>query len=228
MDEWFLGRMDRYDYREAGRFFWGAMYSTSALAVSQWKTFLLFVPAVTIMFGYIGQAIVFSLIMVPAIFAMGRRPPVYSTMLISGGRRGRYTTTLRLTVTDAALLCVGTLVVCGLSILFARFMPSFTIDGHSISFRAIDPRVAIVPLVFLPFASAMQLVFHRTPFLRVGALMAPVYAAIFLIFVWREQVESLVNPLSVLSLLVLSWGVFVVVLRRICSKWCLVDQRRLR
>ena len=225
VDRWFLGRMDRCDYLGAGRFYWGALYCTSAMGVSLWHTFLFFFPVVTIMFGYIGQSVVFSLIMVPAVFAI-RQPAVYSTMLISGGRRRRYTTTLWLTVTGACLLCMGTLVMSGLSFLLASFMPTFVVKGHSVSFAPINPLVAIVPLLFLPFACTMQLVFHGMPFLLFGALMLPLYVAMFLAFAWRERVEYLVNPLSVLSLLVVSWGVFQLVLRRICSKWCLVGKGR--
>ena len=227
VENWFLGRMDKYDYRGPGRFFWGALYCTSALPVSRWQNLLLVLPVFTIMFGYIGQAAVFALIMVPAMAALGRQPPVYSTMLISGGRRRRFTTTLGLVVTDAALLCIGTLVISGLSILLARFMPTFVLKAHSVSFRPIDPRVAIVPLIFLPFASTVQLVFHRMPFLLFGALLLPLYVAMFLAFAWRERVEPLINPLSVVSLLVVSWGVFLLTLRHICEKWCLVGQRRM-
>jgi hypothetical protein len=226
VEKWFLGRMVRYDYLGPGRFFWGALYCTSAIAISRWQIFLLSIPVLTIIFGYGGKVAVFSLIMVPAIIAIGTEPPVYSTMLISGGRRQRFTTTLGLTVTGTSLLCMGTLVMCGLSILLARFMPTFVLKGHSVSFRSIDPRVALVPLLFLPFASTMQLVFHRMPFLRFGALLLPVYVAMFLAFARREQAEHLVNPLYVVILLVVSWGVFPLVLRHVCSKWCLVGQGR--
>jgi hypothetical protein len=122
---------------------------------------------------------------------------------------------------------MGTLVMCGLSILLARFMPTFTLGGSTFSFQPIDPRVAIVPLIFLPFLSTMQLVFHRMPFLRFGALLLPVYMGVYLGIVWGERVEPLVNPLSVVSLLAVSWGVFLLTLRHICSKWCLVGQRRM-
>ncbi|MCK4293251.1 MAG: hypothetical protein KAY65_08640 [Planctomycetes bacterium] len=227
VSKWFLGRMDKYDYRGPGRFFWGALYCTSALTVSRWQNILLFLPVFTIMFGYVGQATVAALVLVPAMLAMGRQPPVYSTMLISGGRRQRYTTTLWLAVTDAVLLCMGTLVISGLSILFARFMPTFSLEGHTLSFRPIDPRVAIVPLLFLPFASTMQLVFNRMPFLLFGALMLPLYVTMFLAFGWREHVKRLVTPVYVVSLLVASWGVFLLTLRHICSKWCLVGKRRM-
>jgi len=227
VEKWFLGRMERYDYRGPGRFYWGALYCTSALAVSRWQNLPLLALVLTIMFGYIGQAAVFALIMLPAMAAMLRQPPVYSTMLISGGRRRRFTTTLGLAVTDAALLCMGTLVISGLSILLARFMPTFALIGHTLSFRPIDPRVAIAPLLFLPFASTMQLVFHRMPFLLFAALMLPLYVPVFLAIVWRENVELLINPLSVLSLLVVSWGIFLLTLRHICEKWCLVGQRRM-
>ncbi len=227
VEKWFLGRMDKYDYTGPGRYFWGVLYSTSALAVSRWQNLPLLALVLTIMFGYIGQAVVFALIMLPAMAAMGRQPPVYSTMLISGGRRRRFTTTLGLAVTDAALLCIATLIISGLSILLARFMPTFAIEGKTFGFRPIDPRVAIVPLIFLPFASTMQLVFHRMPFLLFGALLLPLYVAIFLAFGWREYVEPLISPLSVVSLLVASWGVFLLTLRHICEKWCLVGQRRM-
>jgi hypothetical protein len=134
---------------------------------------------------------------------------------------------LGLAVTDATLLCIATLIISGLSILLARFMPTFTLEGNTLSFRPIDPRVAIVPLIVLPFASTMQLVFHRMPFLQFGGVMLPVYAGMFLGIVWRERVGPLVNPLSVVSLLVVSWGVFLLTLRHICEKWCLVGQRRM-
>jgi hypothetical protein len=227
VEKWFLAQMAKYDYTGPGRYFWGVLYSTSALAVSRWHNLPLLALVLTIMFGYIGQAIVFGLIMVPAIAAMGRQPPVYSTLLISGGRRRRFTTTLGLAVTDATLLCIATLIISGLSILLARFMPTFTLEGNTLSFRPIDPRVAIVPLIVLPFASTMQLVFHRMPFLQFGGVMLPVYAGMFLGIVWRERVGPLVNPLSVVSLLVVSWGVFLLTLRHICEKWCLVGQRRM-
>jgi len=226
VENWFLGRMDKYDYHGPGRFFWGASYSTSALAVSRWPNVLLSVLVLTVMFGYIGQAAVFALIMVPAISAIGRQPPVYSTMVISGGRRMRFTTTLGLALTDAALLCLGALVISGLSILAARFMPAFTIEGKTFGFERIDPRVAIVPLIFLPFAATMQLVFCGIPMLLFIALLLPLYVAMFLAFAWREYAEVLVNPLSVVSSLVAGWGVFLLVLRHICSKWCLVRGRR--
>lgn len=220
VEKWFLGRMDKYDYSGPGRYYWGALYSTSALGVSRWQNLLLFPPVFTIMFGYAGQAAVLTLIMVPVIFVMGREPPVYSTMLISGGRRRRYTTALWLAVTDAALLCIVTLVISGLSILFARFMPTFVLEGKTFSFRPIDSRVAIVPLLFLPFASTMRLVFLKMPFFLF-------YVAMFLAFGLRERVEHLVNPVSVVSLLVVSWGVFLLTLRHICSKWSLVGKRRM-
>ncbi len=227
VENWFLARMDKYDYTGPGRYFWGALYSTSAMAVSRWQNLPLLALVLTIMFGYIGQAIVLALIMLPAMAAMGRQPPVYSTMLISGGRRRRFTTTLGLAVTDAALLCIGTLVISGLSILLARFMPTFTVEGKTFSFQPIDPRVAIVPLLLLPFASMMQSVCHGAPFLLFVSLLLPLYVAMFLAFAWREYVEVLVNPLSVVSLLIVSWGVFLLALRHICSKWCLVGQRRM-
>ena len=227
VEKWFLARMAKYDYGGPGRYFWGVLYSTSALAVSRWQNIPLLALVLTIMFGYIGQAAVFALIMVTAMAAMGRQPPVYSTMLISGGRRRRFTTTLGLAVTDAALLCIATLIISGLSILLARFMPTFAIEGKTFSFRPIDPRVAIVPLIFLPFASTMQLVFHTRPILMLTSLLLPLYAAMFLAFVLREHVEHLVNPLSVVSLLVVGWGAFLLTLRHICEKWCLVGQRRM-
>ena len=227
VEKWFLAQMDKYDYSGPGRYFWGVLYSTSALAVSRWQNLPLLALVLTIMFGYIGQAVVFALIMLPAMAAIGRQPPVYSTMLISGGRRRRFTTTLGLAVTDAALLCMATLIISGLSILLARFMPTFVLKGHSVGFQPIDPRVAIVPLIFLPFASTMQLIFHGMPFLLFGALLLPLYVAIFIAFGWREHVEPLISPLSVVSLLVVSWGVFLLALRHICEKWCLVGQRRM-
>ncbi|MBN2272464.1 MAG: hypothetical protein JXN61_17765, partial [Sedimentisphaerales bacterium] len=198
VEKWFLSRMEKCDYGGAGRRYWGALYSTSALAVSRWQNIVLLLLVLTVMFGYIGRSVAFVLIIVPAIFAIGRESVVFSTMLISGGRRERFRTTLGMAVTDAVLLCIGTLIVSGLSILMARFMPTFTVEGKTFSLEAIDPRVAIVPLLFLPFGSAMQLVFHWIPFLLFSvALLLPLYVWGFLSVVWGEHVEGLINPVSV-------------------------------
>jgi hypothetical protein len=227
VENWFLARMDKYDYTGPGRYFWGVLYSTSALAVSRWQNLPLLALVLTIMFGYIGQAVVFALIMLPAMAALGRQPPVYSTLLISGGRRRRFTTTLGLAVTDAALLCIATLIISGLSILLARFMPTFTLEGNTFGFRPIDPRVAVVPLTFLPIASTMQLIFYTRPILILTSLLLPLYMVMALGTIWREHLDFLVKPLSIVSLLVVGWGVFLLALRHICEKWCLVGQRRM-
>ena len=118
--------------------------------------------------------------------------------------------------------------MCGLSVLFSRFMPSFVLEGQTFDFQPIDPRFAIAPLILLPFASTIQLVFHGMPFLRFGTLLLGLFPGMYLGIIWWEDIEFLVNPLSILILLVVSWGIFLVVLRRVCSKWSLVGQGRLR
>jgi len=222
VEPWFLSRMERYDYSGPGRYYWGALYRTSALAVSGWYNLLLPFFVLTIMFGYIGRGAGVAFVMLTAIFAIGREVPVYSTMLISGGRRRRLTTTFWLVVTDAVLLCLVALAISGLSAAFSKVMPAFSIEGKDFSFSTINYRVAIIPLILLPFASAIELVFYRRPFLLLAALIVGMYVVVFLSFGWYEDVEIFVNPAFVVGSLVAGWGVFLLVLRRICFKWCLV------
>ena len=78
----------------------------------------------------------------------------------------------------------------------------------------------------MPVGSAIQLGFHRLPLLQFGVLILPVYVVMFLAVVWREEVKPFVSSVNVVGLLVVCWGVFVVVLVRICFEWCLVGGRR--
>jgi hypothetical protein len=194
------------------------------MAVSGWRNLLFLVFAVVIMFGYIGQGAAMVFVMLPAIFAIGREPPVFSTMLISGGRRQRFATTLRLVVTDAVLLCLVALVVSGLSILFARFMPTFSIEGKELSFSSIDPHITVVPLILVPFVSAIQLFSRGRLLVLVGAMMVGIFAVVFLTFGRPDQVELMLSPLNVVGLLVAVWSIFLLVLSRICFEWCLVGR----
>lgn len=225
VDEWFLRQMNRHDYKGPGRYYWGAQYSASALALSGWRNCLLLVFILVVMFGYIGGSAAIALITMPAILGIARQAPVFSTMLICGGRGRRFTTALRMVATDAVMICVATLVISGLSVLFYRFMPTFTIEGKEFAFSTIDPRVAIVPLVFLPVACAIQLACHDRPLLLWGGLLLMVYVGVFVMFGWRERFLNLVNPLSVVISIIVSWALFVIVLRHVCLKWCLVGAR---
>jgi hypothetical protein len=228
VENWFLSRMESCDYSGPGRYYWGALYSTFALAVSRWYNLVLLVFMITIMFGYIGQGFLMALIMLPVLAVMGRQSTIYSTMLISGGRRRKFTTTWWLVVTDSALLCAGTLTVSGLSLVLVRFMPAFTIEGHTLRFLSIDPRVVFVPLVFLPFASAMRLIFRGKPFLLFGSLILPVLVGEYWSLGGEEPLGRWDVLLLVISIMVVSWGVFLLVLHRVCSKWCLVGGGRAR
>ena len=225
VEKLFLSRMDKYDYSGPGRYIWGVLYSTSALALSRWPNLLLLVLVFAIMFGYIGQDATFVLILLPAMLVLGRHlTPIHSTMLISGGRRRRFTTALALAATDAALLCIATLIISGLSMLLAALMPDFTFAGNTFSFQPIDPRVALVPLIFLPIASTIQLAFRRMPFSVFSALTLSLYAVIFLAIVWHENLGILVNPLFVAGVAAAGWGIFLIVLRQICMNRCLVGR----
>ncbi|MBN2138092.1 MAG: hypothetical protein JW720_09810 [Sedimentisphaerales bacterium] len=228
VEKWFLSRMNKYDYSGPGRYIWGTLYSTSAPAVSQWPNLLLLALVVAIMFGYAGGEAGFVFVLLPAMVVLNRHlAPINSTMLIPPGRRRRFTTALGLAVTDAVMLCIFTLIVSGLSSLLARLVPTFTISGITFTLRAIDPRLALAPLIFLPVTSAVQLYFHKTSMvLMSGVLILLFYLVVIAVIIRQDYLNvllsSVVVSLPAVILLTVSWAIFLLVLRHVCSKQCLI------
>jgi len=229
VERFFLGRMDKYDYLGVGRYVWGGLYNNFGMIVSRWKGNAVGLLLLTTLLGYMGPGGVFMLAILPLAMLSLLRSSVYSSMLISGGRRQKFTASASSAGVGAAFICVIVLIVSGLSMQLARFMPDIALRGGSLTlvFMGVDARFVFVPLVIAPFALTMQLVFYRKRVYMVLSLMLLFPLIMVLGIVWRESLKVIImDPICVGSMIVLGWLVFFLVLRHICDKRCLVGQGR--
>ncbi len=226
VERFFLGRMNKCDYLGQGRYIWGGLYTTFGLLLPQWQSTIFFVLFMMFFLGYMERMWLFMLF--PLIGIAGYiHSPVYSSMLFSGGRRERFATVITLAATTAVLGGVLFIILAALSVPLAVIIPDITVRDVTIAFHTINIKLFYVPLVFVPFAFTINLIFYRKPIFIVLSAMLLFMLLFFFAGIGRhKQLGAVVNPVSVLSALVLSWGIFVLVLHYICTKRCLVGQGR--
>ena len=226
VERFFLGRMNKCDYLGAGRHIWGGLYTTLGLLLSQWQGNIFLVLFMVFFLGYMERF--WFLMFFPLIGIAGYiHSPVYSSMLFSGGRRERFATVITLAATTAVLGGVLFIILAALSVPLAVIIPDITVRGITIAFHTITINLFYAPLVFVPFAFTVNLIFYRKPiFIILSVMLLFMLLFFFSAIVWLNQLSTIINPVSVLSALVLSWGIFVLVLRYICTRRCLVGQGR--
>ena len=226
VERFFLGRMNKCDYLGTGRYVWGGLYTTFGLLLSQWQGNIIFVLFMVFFLGYMER--MWFLMLFPLIGIAGYiHSPVYSSMLFSGGRRERFATVITLAATTAVLGGVLFIILAALSVPLAVIIPDIIVRGITIAFHTITIKLFYAPLVFVPFAFTINLIFYRKPiFIILSVMLLFMLLFFFSAIVWLNQLSTIINPVSVLSALVLSWGIFVLVLRYICTRRCLVGQGR--
>ena len=224
VETFFLGRMNRYDYVSTGRYIWGGLYTAFGIALSQlsqWKEAFsgVFLALVLVCFlGYMGPGRNILFIM-PGFIIAQMRLPVYSSMLISGGRNERYRGAMTLVITTAVLITVLVTIVAALSLPLAAIMPDITLRGRTFAFYAMNIELFFIPLLMIPIVFTIQLIFYRKPIFMMLLIML-----LFMLLFWHEQFGAVINPMYIVSPVVLSWVLFLLVLRYVCTRRSLVGQ----
>jgi hypothetical protein len=227
MERFFLGRMNRYDYVSAGRYVWGALYATSVVPTLQWNSILSIVIIVILMslfLGYMGPAATFMFFFMPIIVVVNIRLPVHSSMLISGGRRERFAGMITAVAVAVVPISVMAVVMVALSMLFKAIVPELTLREVTFTYRAISAGNLFVPLLITPFAFIIRLIFYRKPIYMITLLMLLIYPMIFIGIVWHKQLGAMINPISIIAMLILGWGTFVLVSHYVCTRWSLAGK----
>jgi hypothetical protein len=237
VEEFFISRMTQCEPLSPARFAWGAVYSSFAIVISQWKYPVSLALFFGIFLGYWGP----RMSMMPAFFLpfviMGMyasQPTVYSAMLIAAGRKERFFSTLAVMASGAGLLVVFLAGVSILSVPLASVMPDIKFHGLNVSYGTIGIEAIYISLAFLPLASAVQLLLYRRPLLMMVAvailacLLAPIFiflqssSGAFVRLIWRDGLTSSARLAAIVVGLTLCWLVFVTVLRHIAAKRCLI------
>jgi hypothetical protein len=231
VETFFLGRMNRYDYVSTGRYIWGELYTALGIALSQlsqWKAAFsgAFLALLMVCFlGYMGPGINILFFM-PGLMIAQMRLPVYSSMLVSGGRNERFFTAVTAVAAIAVLITALVTIIAALSVPLAAIMPDITLRGITFAFHAMIIELFFVPLLMIPVVFTIQLIFYRRPIFTMLSVMLLFMLLFVTSIFWHRQLSAGINPTSVVSLVVLSWVIFLLVLRYICMRRCLVGQSR--
>lgn len=225
VEKLFLGGMTQCRPLSVARCTWGAVYSSFALVLSQWANMLFLVAVMTAFLGYLGghlMVILFASLPIVA-GAMGlSHGALYSSLLTAGGRRERFHATLAVAATGAVLVTAFMALVAALSVPLANVLPVFHVYGQRLTYRVISARVFYGPWVLLPIAATIHVVFYRRPLLSMILLMALVYAVVLVAGLLSHDLRPVVNAPAGVTLAVLCWLVFILVLSRIAYRRPLV------
>lgn len=233
LDPWverlFVGRMNRCNPLGPGRYIWGGLYTTYGMALSRWKgtlSGLLGILVIVVFFSYIGHGATDMLFVMAGAMAAHMPLPIHSSMMISGGRRDRFITSVILACTITVLVSAALISVTFLSEALRPIMPDITLRGELLTFHVISLRLLILPSIIIPFTLALQLIIYRKPITTLAVV------TILLSLMWivgissPRRFDALLNPVSLVSLLILSWLVLVIVLQHVCMKRSLVGQSK--
>jgi hypothetical protein len=219
----FMGRMMRQRAFSRARFVWGQMYVTFGLALSGWTSMWVPVLMISLFMGLGRWGIwgIWTMVMVGT--AIPSRPALYSKMLVAGGRRERFYSTLAVTIASAfSLTLLGGAAIL-VSILLANILPELAVKGVQLQYHVIDTRMLYLPLVCVPLAAAVRLIFYPSIVIVVVVLVMLFYAPVMIFsFASRDELPNVPSPAIVLALASLCWLAFALILSRLATRRCLV------
>ncbi|MBN1361356.1 MAG: hypothetical protein JW993_12230 [Sedimentisphaerales bacterium] len=218
----FLGRMQRQAPFGTARFVWGSLYTSYAVAFSQWRGFLLFALFLSLFLGYTGGRMWIIVIFAPFMLLAQRRPSLYSALPIAGGRSQRLVSTLATAVVGSLLTALAIGVAVLGSIPLAAVAPDIDYRGLHLRFETIGPQV-FWAVVFLPLMHAIHLIFYRRPMAIMGALMALLTCGFIITSLPGQRgLMVLSSTQNAAALAALLWMVFVGILYHVAKNRCLV------
>lgn len=156
--------------------------------------------------------------------------PVYSSMLISDGRRERFYSTLGLSITHTVFIVIVYAVATVLTHIAAPMMPDLTLLGRTIVFHAINFNLYVAALIIVPLVFTFRLLFHKRLLLMFVIVYTLLLVALAVLALFGMLMEIplnttpmlFLNPNSIVLIVVPLWIIFVAVLRHVCKKWSLI------
>jgi len=224
VEDFFLGRMSRGGPFSMARFLWGSLYISFAIPISRSRNVLVLALFIAIFLGYAGPGMWAMLAFVPLLLvqAFASRQVLYSTMLTAGGRAERYASTLAVAIITAGLLVLLIGIIAAMSIPLAAVIPDIPVRGFTLAYRAVGLDAFYVPLVFLPLAWVIQLIFYRRPVLVIVMLLALIYLAMIVGITFGKELAAIAGPGTAVALAVVSWLIFASRTHRIAVRRDLV------
>jgi len=207
LEAFFLRRMEAGCALSSGRYLWGVLYITFWNLNRGWGALAtIFIMSLGLSYLPVRNYIVFMMFLFPT---MGVTFATDSNLLLPGGRREQYFSTLLVVgvVTVLIVFLLGMLTT--LTILLQPYMPDIPIKDESFKFLALDFRYIAVPLIVIPAIISLSIYTRNNHFL---VMLMPIGLMMFLIIRPQWLVRRL-EPAPIVLTIIALWAVFVLVAR---------------
>ena len=225
-ERFFLGRMGACRPLSASRSVWGGLYATFGQIGTGGTGLVIVLVFFALYFGYLGpEASWFVFVFGPFIAGMGILPPVYSTLPVPLGRQERFLIGIGGAITGCLVALTGLGGAVVLTHLIGPFAPTLNLKGHVLHFQPLQPLGLWVSLAVLPAVQAIGLIWPKRWTIAATAFSLALMPAIIgaSAAANKDLLPSWTLPLAA-AILIVSWSLFLGVLRWVCFRRSLVIQ----
>jgi hypothetical protein len=195
--------------------------------------FLGTIAFIVLFFGFMGpnennKRMIGFLFIVPALSVCSLDLMPYRSMLFPAGRVVKYFSVLVLAVIITVLAGLLTLAITGVSVFLETVLPEFSFrGGPMLSYYGMDIGDFYIYLLFMPVTLSLSVAFPRTkPWLIIVLLIVFMQGWIISKMVCNRTLVDVIGPVGVVGLAAFCWIAFLLILRYVCMRRCLVGQGR--
>lgn len=159
---------------------------------------------------------------IAGMLAINVRMPVHSTMLICGGRRERFLSTVFMSVVVAALISIAVTSLAAIShgLDAMSVMGPLNIDDKVVRYHPITLLGFYVPFMMLPVGFTLQLIFKRKQMpMMVAWVMFFLFCMVAVIII---DISNIWWAYGAMAIVATNWIIFLAVLRWVCMRRSLV------
>jgi hypothetical protein len=170
----------------------------------------------------LGFFIIWMAVLGPA-GAIEQGAPMFSEMLIHGGRRERFCATAVFVAISAGLLTAVLMLPALMLNLLSPWLPDVRIGGSTFTFHPVSLGLPMLPMIVIPLSSLLEFSLHASRWGRT-VHFAVLWAALMLLLYTSMLVDDLpaIPPLTLAYAAILSWLVFPMGVHRIAMRSDLV------
>jgi hypothetical protein len=232
LHEFFLRRMNRYEFLGKGRYVWGNLYMAFGRGFGTWQmkdvlASCALISFLVLFFGFVGKGDVVNLLFVIlalGVLSLDLLP--YRSMLFPAGRAEKYFSTLVLAVIITFSSAVLTLALTGISVLLETLLPEFGSKADLLSYHGMDIGQFYIFLLVIPIALSCAVAFPRNLIVKIIFVVVFMQGWIISAGVLKQPLIDVIGPVGVVGLVALCWIGFLVVLHYVCMRRSLVGQGR--
>ena len=205
MEGFFLKHIRRDGFFGKGRYIWGYFYTQFSKVISNkiWTIVTLSLLIYLFFCGLVEGVAAIPTVFFLLLFTVDMDLPVFSNMLICGGRRERFLTTTAAIIAYVIFVTVFVTICTGLSISLASII--FNIDLLERA-RSFYPTNLCILLFLIPMVFTGGLIFHRTPlfklllYIPLFFILTQTHCLLFYESQWRRRLPKSLASLQKLHL----------------------------